>query len=71
MLLPDGGCVTVNETDTADEEHELDIRRTVGLVFQNPDNQIVSTIVAEAVAFSPETLSLDEAASGDRVGVLY
>lgn len=58
MLLPDGGCVTVSETDTADEEHELDIRRTVGLVFQNPDNQIVSTIVAEDVAFGPENLGI-------------
>lgn len=45
----------VNGMDTADENLSYDIRRTVGVVFQNPDNQIVATIVEEDVAFGPET----------------
>ena len=55
---PTSGTVTVNSMNTADDEHELDIRRTVGLVFQNPDNQIVSTILEEDVAFGPENLGI-------------
>lgn len=58
LLLPTGGKVFVEETDTADEEHTFDIRRTVGMVLQNPDNQLVSTIVEEDVAFGPENLGL-------------
>ena len=56
---PTSGSVTVNGMDTADDSKEMDIRRTVGLVFQNPDNQLVSTIVEEDVAFGPENLGLD------------
>lgn len=59
MILPDEGTVTVNGLSTADERNMLDIRRTVGLVFQNPDNQIVSTIVEEDVAFGPENLGVE------------
>ncbi len=59
MLLPEQGRVTVNGWDTADEQNQLNIRKTVGLVFQNPDNQIVSSIVEEDVAFGPENLGLD------------
>jgi len=58
LLLPDDGTVTVNGMDTADPEQQLAIRKTVGLVFQNPDNQIVSSIVEEDVAFGPENLGL-------------
>ncbi len=58
MLLPDVGAVTINGMDTADQDSQLAIRKTVGLVFQNPDNQIVSSIVEEDVAFGPENLGL-------------
>ena len=58
ILLPSGGKVYVAGTDTADEEKLLDIRRTVGMVFQNPDNQIVANVVDEDVAFAPENLGV-------------
>ena len=58
MLLPMGGQVLVQGMDTADEEKKYDIRSTVGLVLQNPDNQLVSTIVEEDVAFGPENLGV-------------
>ena len=59
MILPDEGTVTVDGLSTADEQNMLDIRRTVGRDFQNPDNQIVSTIVEEDVAFGPENLGVE------------
>ena len=60
MILPDEGTVTVDGLSTADETGTAsDIRRTVGLVFQNPDNQIVSTIVEEDVAFGPGNLGVE------------
>ena len=58
ILLPTGGAVYVSGMDTADEAHLLDIRRTVGMVFQNPDNQIVANVVEEDVAFAPENLGV-------------
>ncbi|OUQ23559.1 energy-coupling factor transporter ATPase [Flavonifractor sp. An135] len=58
ILLPTGGVVYVSGMDTADEAHLLDIRRTVGMVFQNPDNQIVANVVEEDVAFAPENLGV-------------
>ncbi len=58
ILLPTGGSVYVYGMDTASEEALLDIRRTVGMVFQNPDNQIVSNVVEEDVAFAPENLGV-------------
>ena len=58
ILLPSGGKVFVSGMDTADDNLLLDIRRTVGMVFQNPDNQIVATIVEEDVAFGPENLGV-------------
>ncbi len=58
LLLPSSGTVTVAGMDTADDEHILDIRRLVGMVFQNPDNQIVTTVVREDVAFGPENLGV-------------
>ena len=58
MVIPAKGKVLVNGMDTAKENLQLSIRKTVGLVFQNPDNQIVSSIVEEDVAFGPENLGL-------------
>ena len=58
ILLPSGGAVYVQGMDTSDEEKLLDIRRTVGMVFQNPDNQIVANVVEEDVAFAPENLGV-------------
>ena len=59
IIMPESGNVYVNGMDTADEEREYDIRQTVGVVFQNPDNQIVATIVEEDVAFGPENLGVE------------
>lgn len=59
ILIPDTGRVTVNGMDTADDNNLDDIRRTVGMVFQNPDNQIVATIVEDDVAFGPENLGVE------------
>ncbi len=58
MLLPTGGAVFVRGIDTTDEDRKYDIRSTVGMVLQNPDNQLVSTIVEEDVAFGPENLGI-------------
>ncbi len=58
ILLPEGGSVTVFGMDTADEALLLDIRKTVGMVFQNPDNQMVASVVEEDVAFAPENLGV-------------
>ena len=58
ILLPSGGKVYVSGMDTTDEALLLEIRRTVGMVFQNPDNQIVASVVEEDVAFAPENLGV-------------
>jgi energy-coupling factor transport system ATP-binding protein len=58
ILLPSGGSVSVYGMDTADEALLMEIRRTVGMVFQNPDNQIVANVVEEDVAFAPENLGV-------------
>ena len=58
VLLPGGGAVYVEGMDTRDESLLLEIRRRTGMVFQNPDNQIVATIVEEDVAFAPENLGV-------------
>ncbi len=58
ILLPCGGRVCVCGMDTSDEELLLRIRRSVGMVFQNPDNQIVANVVDEDVAFGPENLGI-------------
>jgi energy-coupling factor transport system ATP-binding protein len=58
VLLPAGGKVFVNGMDTENEALLLEIRRTVGMVFQNPDNQIVANVVEEDVAFAPENLGV-------------
>ena len=67
LLLPNGGRVLVEGMDTADEEHKYDVRRTVGMVLQNPDNQLVSTVVEEDVAFGPENLGVPPAEIRERV----
>ncbi len=60
ILLPSGGRVFVSGMDTSDEELLYKIRRTCGMVFQNPDNQIVATITEEDVAFGPENLGIPQ-----------
>ncbi len=67
ILLPSGGKVYVDGLDTCDEEKLLDIRRQVGMVFQNPDNQIVASVVEEDVAFGPENLGVPSAKIRERV----
>ena len=58
ILLPNGGKCHVYGMDTADEELLISVRRSVGMVFQNPDNQIVANVVEEDVAFAPENLGV-------------
>ena len=67
ILLPSGGTVYVDGIDTSDETRLLDIRRAVGMVFQNPDNQIVANVVEEDVAFAPENLGVPPAEIRQRV----
>ena len=67
VLLPSEGRVLVNGTDTADEDKLLEIRSTVGMVFQNPDNQIVASIVEDDVAFAPENLGVPSGEIRERV----
>lgn len=67
LLLPTEGKVLVDGMDTADETKLLDIRRRVGLVFQNPDNQLVTTVVEEDVGFGPENLGIEPAQIRARV----
>ena len=59
ILLPTQGEVLINGISTADENRLLDIRSTVGMVFQNPDNQIVANVVEDDVAFAPENLGVE------------
>ncbi|MPM64500.1 Energy-coupling factor transporter ATP-binding protein EcfA1 [bioreactor metagenome] len=61
LLIPAEGTVTVDGMDTRDEKNLLEIRRRVGMVFQNPDNQLVTTIVEEDVGFGPENLGVPPA----------
>ncbi len=77
LYLPTSGKVIVDGTDTADEEHLFEIRKKVGLVLQNPDNQIVAGVVEEDVAFGCENLGIpsdeirrrvDEALKASRAG---
>ena len=67
ILLPMGGKVYIEDMDTSDEKFTYDIRQTVGMVFQNPDNQLVATIVEEDVAFAPENLGVAPAEIRKRV----
>ena len=59
ILVPTAGRVTVDGMDTADEAYLIPIRRRVGMVFQNPDNQIVANVVEDDVAFAPENLGVE------------
>ena len=67
ILLPTEGKVVIDGIDTADENNLLKIRSTVGMVFQNPDNQIVANVVEDDVAFAPENLGVEPAEIRERV----
>lgn len=67
LLTPTSGTVYVDDLDVSDEKNIWDIRRKVAMVFQNPDNQIVSSIVEDDVAFGPENLGIDPAEIRQRV----
>ena len=67
LLLPTGGAVFVKSWNTKDEAHIWDVRQTAGMVFQNPDNQLVSSIVEDDVAFGPENIGVDPKEIRERV----
>ncbi len=67
ILVPDAGRVLIGGIDTADETRLLDVRRRVGMVFQNPDNQLVANVVEDDVAFAPENLGVEPAEIRSRV----
>ena len=67
LYKPTKGTVTVDDLDTTDEANELEIKRRVGIVFQNPDNQLIASIVEEDVAFGPENLGLEPSVIRERV----
>ncbi|HAT4363807.1 TPA: energy-coupling factor transporter ATPase [Clostridium perfringens] len=67
LLLPSGGKMYVDGLDTSDIENLWEVRRRAGMVFQNPDNQLVATIVEEDVAFGPENLGVDPKEIRERV----
>ncbi len=67
ILVPDEGKVTVQGIDSADEDRLIDLRRNVGMVFQNPDNQIVANVVEDDVAFAPENLGVEPGEIRSRV----
>ena len=66
LLQPSEGHINVCGFDTRDEAHIWNIRQHVGMVFQNPDNQIVATMVEEDVAFGPENIQVPTARTGKR-----
>ena len=67
VLLPSGGKVWIAGYDSSNEDDIISIRRNVGMVFQNPDNQIVSNVVEEDVAFAPENLGIPPSEIRQRV----
>ncbi len=67
LYKPENGTVTINGFSTLDPDHEFDIKKTVGMVFQNPDNQLVASVVEEDVAFGPENLGLEPSLIRERV----
>ncbi len=67
LLVPDSGSVTVDGLDTSDPEYVYDVRSRVGMVFQNPDDQLVATLVEDDVAFGPENLGVPTEELGARV----
>jgi energy-coupling factor transporter ATPase len=68
LLVPTEGTIWVGEKDTSVEENTWDVRSTAGMVFQNPDNQIIGTIVEEDVGFGPENMGVPTEEIWDRVG---
>ena len=67
ILYPSEGTIWVDGMDSCDAEHMWDIRKTTGMVFQNPDNQIIGTVVEEDVAFGPENIGIPTAEIWERV----
>lgn len=67
LFVPTSGRIIVDGWDTADDDHVWDVRQTAGMVFQNPDNQLVSSIVEDDIAFGPENLGIDPAVIRARV----
>ena len=67
LIVPDSGTVTVAGLDSSDPDEQLEIRRHAGMVFQNPDNQMVTSIVADDVAFGPENLGVPQPEIVERV----
>lgn len=67
ILLPSGGKVYVKGMDTSEEKNVFDIRQSAGMVFQNPDNQMVAAIVEDEVAFAPENLGVEPSEIRERV----
>ena len=67
LLIPSSGAVYVAGYDTKDDKHIWDVRQTAGMVFQNPDNQLVSAIVEDDVAFGPENLGVPPKEIRERV----
>ena len=68
LYLPGEGRVTVDGMDTADGDHTWDIRKRAGMIFQNPDNQLVATVVTDDVAFGLENLGMDPKEMPERIG---
>lgn len=67
LYKPDSGDITVDGINTKDENNEIEIKRRVGMVFQNPDNQLVASVVEEDVAFGPENLGIEPKIIRERV----
>lgn len=67
LLKPSKGTIWIKGMDTSDEKNIWDIRQTAGMVFQNPDNQIIGTIVEEDVAFGPENLGVESSDINNRI----
>ncbi len=67
LLQPTSGKVFINGTDTSDKQKLFDVRKTVGVVFQNPDNQLVASIVEDDLAFGPENLGVPREEIGKRI----
>ncbi len=67
LCIPDKGDVFVDGMSVQDKKHLFDVRKTVGVVFQNPDNQLVASIVEDDVAFGPENLGIKREEIGERI----
>ena len=67
LILPDSGTVLTDGMDTQDESHVWDIRQRAGMVFQNPDNQLVATVVREDVAFGLENTGVPSSEMPERI----